>query len=234
MLKSNIESCGMEINSLKYELHINSKELEIRNEEKNMSVWSADEMSVRKTIRGVGARCLGARRLKGLWNKEEDISFSLSKQQIKKPIESYSHLTGLEDQVKSLEEQTRITFGWCTARMWHIRNLKEEHEQKLHDVIPNKANSYSGLQQKILHSQALCRSPCKEIPRKAFYSPQFSSLPDFPFDSVQKFHKENEQLTEHLLAMEEETKMLKEALAHRNSEDVQQASEFGSTAAIKF
>ncbi|PHT96538.1 Filament-like plant protein 4 [Capsicum chinense] len=44
------------------------------------------------------------------------------------------------------------------------------------------------------------------------------SLPDFSLDSVQKFHKENEQLTERLLAMEEETKMLKEALAHRNSE----------------
>ncbi|PHT96908.1 Filament-like plant protein 6 [Capsicum chinense] len=44
------------------------------------------------------------------------------------------------------------------------------------------------------------------------------SLPDFSLDSVQKFHKENEQLTECLLAMEEETKMLKEALAHRNSE----------------
>ncbi|PHT96414.1 Filament-like plant protein 6 [Capsicum chinense] len=44
------------------------------------------------------------------------------------------------------------------------------------------------------------------------------SLPDFSLDSVQKFHKENEQLTERLLAMEEETKLLKEALAHRNSE----------------
>ena len=44
------------------------------------------------------------------------------------------------------------------------------------------------------------------------------SLPDFSLDSVQKFHKENKQLTERLLAMEEETKMLKEALAHRNSE----------------
>ncbi|PHT96646.1 Filament-like plant protein 6 [Capsicum chinense] len=35
---------------------------------------------------------------------------------------------------------------------------------------------------------------------------------------LEKFHKENEQLTQRLLAMEEETKMLKEALAHRNSE----------------
>uniref|UniRef100_A0A3Q7HD23 Uncharacterized protein n=1 Tax=Solanum lycopersicum TaxID=4081 RepID=A0A3Q7HD23_SOLLC len=40
----------------------------------------------------------------------------------------------------------------------------------------------------------------------------------FSFDSVQKFHKENEQLTERLLAMEEKTKLLKEALANQNSE----------------
>ncbi|PHT96425.1 Filament-like plant protein 4 [Capsicum chinense] len=36
------------------------------------------------------------------------------------------------------------------------------------------------------------------------------SLPDFSLDSVQKFHKENEQLTERLLAVEEETEMLQQ------------------------
>ena len=36
LLKGNIEACEKEINSLKYELHVVSKELEIRNEEKNM------------------------------------------------------------------------------------------------------------------------------------------------------------------------------------------------------
>ncbi|EPS60792.1 hypothetical protein M569_14009 [Genlisea aurea] len=42
LLKSNIESCEKEVNSLKYELHIAKKETEIRNEERNMSVRSAD------------------------------------------------------------------------------------------------------------------------------------------------------------------------------------------------
>ncbi|KAJ6399582.1 hypothetical protein OIU77_020188 [Salix suchowensis] len=42
LLKSNIESCEREINSHKYELHVISKELEIRNEEKNMSMRSAE------------------------------------------------------------------------------------------------------------------------------------------------------------------------------------------------
>ncbi|GJY77682.1 filament-like plant protein 4 [Tanacetum coccineum] len=42
-------------------------------------------------------------------------------------------------------------------------------------------------------------------------SPHFSSLPDFSLDNIQKYQKENEFLTERLLGMEEETKMLKEA-----------------------
>ncbi|KAI7991833.1 Filament-like plant protein 4 [Camellia lanceoleosa] len=44
-------------------------------------------------------------------------------------------------------------------------------------------------------------------------SPHPPQLPDFSLDSVPKFYKENDFLTEHLLAMEEETKMLKKALA---------------------
>lgn len=42
VLKSTIQSGEKEVNSLKYELHAVSKELDIRNEEKNMSVRSAD------------------------------------------------------------------------------------------------------------------------------------------------------------------------------------------------
>uniref|UniRef100_A0A5B7AF11 Putative filament-like plant protein 4 isoform X1 n=1 Tax=Davidia involucrata TaxID=16924 RepID=A0A5B7AF11_DAVIN len=58
----------------------------------------------------------------------------------------------------------------------------------------------------------LRRSPVKPS------SPHLYPLPEFSLDSLQKCHKENEFLTERLLAMEEETKMLKEALAKRNSE----------------
>ncbi|KAM3377913.1 hypothetical protein P3S68_010326 [Capsicum galapagoense] len=140
------------------------------------------------------------------------------KQEIKKPkyvqisVESYSHLTGLEDQVKSLEEQVsgledevkdlneklaaaqsemtnkenlvkqyaevaeEAVSGWEKAEseaaklknhlesvtllkltaedrashldgalkecMRQIRNLKEEHEKKLHDVIQNKTKQF--------------------------------------------------------------------------------------------
>lgn len=44
------------------------------------------------------------------------------------------------------------------------------------------------------------------------------SASEFSLDSIQKVNKDNEFLTARLLAMEEETKMLKEALAKRNSE----------------
>ncbi|KAE8723610.1 Detected protein of unknown function [Hibiscus syriacus] len=47
---------------------------------------------------------------------------------------------------------------------------------------------------------------------------QLSTVADFSFDSAQKSHMEHECFTERILAMEEETKMLKEALAIRNSE----------------
>ncbi|KAI8004096.1 Filament-like plant protein 6 [Camellia lanceoleosa] len=43
-------------------------------------------------------------------------------------------------------------------------------------------------------------------------SPLPPQLSDFSLDSVPKFYKENDFLTERLLAMEEETKMLKKAL----------------------
>ncbi|KAI4336796.1 hypothetical protein L6164_015277 [Bauhinia variegata] len=72
LLKGNIESCEREINSLKYELHVVSKELEIRNEEKNMSIRSAEaankqHMEGVKKIAKLEAEC---QRLRGLVRKK--------------------------------------------------------------------------------------------------------------------------------------------------------------------
>lgn len=71
-LKGNIESCEREINSLKYEHHVVSKELEIRNEEKNMSMRSAEaankqHMEGVKKITKLEAEC---QRLRGLVRKK--------------------------------------------------------------------------------------------------------------------------------------------------------------------
>ncbi|KAG6699413.1 hypothetical protein I3842_08G066200 [Carya illinoinensis] len=72
LLKSNVDTCQREINSLKYELHIVSKELEIRNEEKNMSVRSEEvankqHMEGVKKIAKLEAEC---QRLRGLVRKK--------------------------------------------------------------------------------------------------------------------------------------------------------------------
>ncbi|OWM80907.1 filament-like plant protein 4 [Punica granatum] len=154
ILKSNIESCEREINSLKYELHVVTKELDIRNEEKNMSVRSAEaankqHMEGVKKIAKLEAEC---QRLRGL---------------VRKRLPGPAALAQMKLEVESL------------GREYGDSRLK--------------------------------RSPVKPP------SPHLSHVAD-SLDSVQKFHKENEFLTERLLAMEEETKMLKEALAKRNSE----------------
>lgn len=49
-------------------------------------------------------------------------------------------------------------------------------------------------------------------------SPHFAPAPDFAYENFQQFQKENEFLTARLLSMEEETKMLREALSKRNGE----------------
>ena len=72
LLKGNIEACERENNSLKYELHVVSKELEIRNEEKNMSLRSAEaankqHMEGVKKIAKLEAEC---QRLRGLVRKK--------------------------------------------------------------------------------------------------------------------------------------------------------------------
>ncbi|CAK9148262.1 unnamed protein product [Ilex paraguariensis] len=155
LLKSNIDSCGREINSSKYELHIATKELEIRNEEKNMSVRSAEVANKQhlegvKKIAKLEAEC---QRLRGL---------------VRKKLPGPAALAQMKLEVENLGRD----FGETRVRRSPVK------------------------------------APNQHLP----------SLPEFSLDSLQKYHKENDLLTERLLAMEEETKMLKEALAKRNSE----------------
>ncbi|CAN7059001.1 unnamed protein product [Brassica oleracea var. botrytis] len=157
-LKSNIESCEREINTLKYETHVITKELEIRNEEKNMSMRSAEAA-----------------------NKQ--------------------HLEGVK-KIAKLEAE-------C---------------QRLRTLVRKKLPGPGALAQMKMEVESLGRggdhhrqrgSPAK--PSSPLMSPM-SQVSGFSYDNMQKIHKENDLLTERLLAMEEETKMLKEALAKRNSE----------------
>ncbi|KAM3304624.1 hypothetical protein P3S67_011490 [Capsicum chacoense] len=113
------------------------------------------------------------------------------------------------------------------ANKQHLEGVKkiaklEAECRRLRGLVRKKLPGPTALAQMKLEVESLGRdygdSRVKKSQGGRPSSPQFSSLPDFSLDGVQKFHKENEQLTERLLAMEEETKMLKEALAHRNSE----------------
>jgi chromosome segregation ATPase len=143
VLKSNVESCEREISSYKYELHLLSKEVEIRNEEKNMSVRSADSFN-------------------------------------KQYLEGVKKIGKLEAECQRLRSLVRKKLPGPAA----LAQMKLE--------VENMGQDYR-------------RSPVKNVECS-------------PEKIIHKYQKENELLAERLFATEEETKMLKEALAKRNSE----------------
>ncbi|KAJ1297973.1 hypothetical protein BS78_01G419000 [Paspalum vaginatum] len=172
ILKSTIQSGEREINSLKYELHVVSKELEIRNEEKNMSVRSADVATKQhqedvKKISKLEAEC---QRLRGL---------------VRKKLPGPAALAQMKMEVESLGRE----YG--------------DHRVR--------------------------RSPAKN---SSFHRPMspMSPVPDYAMENLQHMQRENEFLTARLLTMEDETKMLKEALTKRNSELQSSRSMYAKTA----
>ncbi|KAF3784090.1 Filament-like plant protein 4, partial [Nymphaea thermarum] len=155
ILKGNIQSCEREISSMRYELHVLSKELEIRNEEKNMSVKTAEAAN-------------------------------------KQHLESVKRITKLEAECQRLRGLVRkkLPGPAALAQMkLEVENLGRDHGE-----------------------YRLRRSPIRNsVP----YPPPVAEL---PFDVSQQDHKEAEFLKARLAAMEEETEMLKEALAKCNNE----------------
>nr|TKV94304.1 hypothetical protein SEVIR_9G285100v2 [Setaria viridis] len=157
VLKSTIQSGEKEINSLKYELHVVSKELDIRNEEKNMSVRSADvatkqHMEDVKKISKLEAEC---QRLRGLVRKKLPGPAALA--QMKMEVDSWGRDPG---------------------------------------------------------DNRLRRSPSRSSTLQYPMSPS----PDYARENLENMQKENELLMARLLSMDEETKMLKEALSKCNHE----------------
>ncbi|KAI4374933.1 hypothetical protein MLD38_012868 [Melastoma candidum] len=145
ILKGDIESCEKEITSLKYEAHLISKELEIRNEEKNMSVKSAEAA-----------------------NKQ--------------------HMEGVK-KIAKLEAE-------C---------------QRLRGLVRKRLPGPAALAQMKLEVDSLGGNYGESRPKRTAGKPLSNPtpIPGLPPDGL---------LTQRLLAMEEETKMLKEALATRNIE----------------
>uniref|UniRef100_A0A0D9VRV2 Filament-like plant protein 4 n=2 Tax=Leersia perrieri TaxID=77586 RepID=A0A0D9VRV2_9ORYZ len=160
VLKNSIQSGEREINSLKYEIHVVSKELEIRNEEKNMSVRSADVAT-------------------------------------KQHMEDVKKISKLEAECQRLRGLVRKKLPGPAA----LAQMKMEVESLGRDYGDNR----------------LRRSPAKN---SSFHRPMspMSPVPDYAFENLQQMQKENEFLTARLVSMEDETKMLKEVLAKRNSE----------------
>ncbi|KAI0500136.1 hypothetical protein KFK09_018345 [Dendrobium nobile] len=152
VLKNNIQSCERELSSIKYELHVVTKELEIRNEEKNMSVRYAE-----------------------VANRQH--------------LEDVKKITKLEAECQRLRGLVRKKLPGPAA----LAQMKLEVENLGRDYGDNR----------------LRWSPAKGSNAHPF---------DTTLENFQQVQKENEFLSAQILAMEEELKMLKEALSDRNSE----------------
>ncbi|KAJ1421649.1 Filament-like plant protein [Sesbania bispinosa] len=125
LLKGNIESCEREINSLKYELHVVSKELEIRNEEKNMSMRSAEaankqQMEGVKKIAKLEAEC---QRLRGLVRKKLPGPAALA--QMKLEVENLGRDYGESRLRKSPVKPTTPNLSSISLPEFSLENLQK-------------------------------------------------------------------------------------------------------------
>ncbi|KAK4390772.1 Filament-like plant protein 4 [Sesamum angolense] len=135
------------------------------------------------------------------------------------------HIARKEVEIRN-EEKNMSVRSAEVANKQHLEGVKkiaklEAECQRLRGLVRKKLPGPAALAQMKLEVENLGRdygeSRVRRSPVKPS-TPHFSQVPEFSLDNAQKYLKENELLTERLLAMEEETKMLKEALAKRNSE----------------
>ncbi|XP_041021354.1 filament-like plant protein 4 [Juglans microcarpa x Juglans regia] len=135
------------------------------------------------------------------------------------------HIVSKELEIRN-EEKNMSVRSEEVANKQHMEGVKkiaklEAECQRLRGLVRKKLPGPAAMAQMKLEVENLGRdygeTRLRRSPGKAS-SPHLSPVPEFSIDNTQNFHKENEFLTERLLATEEETKMLKEALAKRNSE----------------
>ncbi|XVF73890.1 hypothetical protein PTKIN_Ptkin13bG0017100 [Pterospermum kingtungense] len=135
------------------------------------------------------------------------------------------HVVSKELEIRN-EEKNMSMRSAEVANKQHMEGVKkiaklEAECQRLRGLVRKRLPGPAALAQMKLEVESLGRdygdTRLKRFPVRPS-SPHLATVTDFSLDDAQKFHKENEFLTERLLAMEEETKMLKEALAKRNSE----------------
>ncbi|CAN8304700.1 unnamed protein product [Cochlearia groenlandica] len=133
-LKNDIESCEREINTLKYETHVITKELEIRNEEKNMSMRSAEAANKQhlegvKKIAKLEAEC---QRLRTLVRKKLPGPAAIA--QMKMEVESLGRDYG-GDHHRLRRSPGRPSSPLIMSPMSHMSQMSEfslESTQKFH------------------------------------------------------------------------------------------------------
>ncbi|GMI91313.1 Trichome Cell Shape 1 [Hibiscus trionum] len=135
------------------------------------------------------------------------------------------HVLSKELEIRN-EEKNMSMRSAEAANKQHMEGVKkiaklEAECQRLRGLVRKKLPGPAALAQMKLEVENFGReygdTRFKRSPARPS-TPQLSTVTDFSIDNAQKSHKEHEFFAERLLAMEEETKMLKEALAIRNSE----------------
>ncbi|KAL5706539.1 hypothetical protein ACHQM5_024693 [Ranunculus cassubicifolius] len=135
------------------------------------------------------------------------------------------HLLSTELDIRNEEKNMSMKSAEVANRQ-HLEGVKkitklEAECQRLRGLVRKKLPGPAALAQMKLEVESLGRDYGETRPRRSPSqnpSPHLAPQPDISLESVQQCHKENEFLMGRCLAMEEEMKMLKEALAKRNSE----------------
>ncbi|CAI9757980.1 unnamed protein product [Fraxinus pennsylvanica] len=140
-------------------------------------------------------------------------------------LEYELHIASKELEIRNEEKNMSVRSAEVVNKQ-HLEGVKkiaklEAECQRLRGLVRKKLPGPAALAQMKLEVETLGREYGDTRLRRSPLKPpisHLSQLPEFSLDSIHKYQKENELLTDRLLAMEEETKMLKEALANRNSE----------------
>ncbi|KAL3640963.1 hypothetical protein CASFOL_015931 [Castilleja foliolosa] len=135
------------------------------------------------------------------------------------------HLARKEVEIRN-EEKNMSVRSAEVANKQHIEGVKkivklEAECQRLRGLVRKKLPGPAALAQMKLEVESLGRECGETRLRRSPVkppNPHSAQMTEFSLENSPKYHKENDLLTDRILAMEEETKMLKEALAKRNSE----------------
>ncbi|XP_058098803.1 filament-like plant protein 4 [Magnolia sinica] len=135
------------------------------------------------------------------------------------------HIISKELEIRN-EEKNMSLRSAEVANKQHLEGVKkiaklEAECQRLRGLVRKKLPGPAALAQMKLEVENLGRDSGETRLRRSPVkspSPHMAPAPEFSLDNVHQYHKEAEFLTTRLLTMEEENKMLKEALSKRNSE----------------